>query len=62
MSWKEKVDELKRRQEWARKLGGDQSVSYQHKLGKLTVRERIELLLDQGSFSELGMTAGKRRL
>jgi acetyl-CoA carboxylase carboxyltransferase component len=59
MSWKDKVDELKKRQEWARKLGGDQSISYQHQLGKLTVRERIELLLDQGSFSELGMTAGK---
>jgi acetyl-CoA carboxylase carboxyltransferase component len=58
MSWKDKVDELKRRQDEALKLGGDQSIDYQHKLGKLTVRERIEKLLDQGSFSELGITAG----
>ena len=59
MSWKDKVDELKKRKEKALELGGEQSISYQHKLGKLTARERIGLLLDQGSFSELGMTAGK---
>jgi acetyl-CoA carboxylase carboxyltransferase component len=58
MNWEDKIDELKRRRESARRLGGDQAVAYQHKLGKLTVRERIEKLLDRGSFSELGMTAG----
>ena len=58
MNWKDQIDELKSRQESARKLGGDRSVAFQHKLGKLTVRERIERLVDGGSFSELGMTAG----
>jgi propionyl-CoA carboxylase beta chain len=34
--------------------GGDERVQQQHAKGKLTARERVELLLDEGSFSELG--------
>jgi len=59
MNWKTEVDELKRRQAFALELGGEKSVAYQHKLGKFTVRERVEMLLDKGSFRELGMIAGR---
>ena len=34
--------------------GGAQRIELQHRLGKLTARERIEYLADQGSFEELG--------
>ena len=35
--------------------GGDQRIKQQHEKGKLTARERIDLLLDKGSFEEIGM-------
>src|SRR5689334_170898 len=38
-------------------MGGDQLVERQHSLGKLTVRERLELLLDPGTWVEYGMLA-----
>lgn len=59
MSWKPEVDELNQRRENARKLGGQKGIDYQHKLGKYTVRERVDRLLDPGTFRELGMIAGK---
>jgi methylmalonyl-CoA decarboxylase subunit alpha len=58
MSHQEKIDELNHRKELARQMGGQESVAKQHSLGKLTVRERIELLLDEGSFNEMGILAG----
>lgn len=58
MSWKPEVDELNQRRENARKLGGQKGIDYQHKLGKYTVRERVDKLLDPGTFRELGMIAG----
>ncbi|MEK7862477.1 MAG: acyl-CoA carboxylase subunit beta, partial [Chloroflexota bacterium] len=44
--------EEKRRQ--AAQGGGEERIQQQHAKGKLTARERIELLLDEGSFSEIG--------
>src|SRR5690606_38413840 len=35
--------------------GGEKRIESQHKKGKLTARERIDLLLDEGSFEEIGM-------
>ena len=58
MNWKTEIEDLEKRKETARELGGEESVSYQHKLGKYTVRERIERFLDKGSFREFGMIAG----
>src|SRR5499427_667227 len=52
---KEVLDELERRRENARLGGGQARIDAQHKRGKLTARERIELLLDKGSFEELDM-------
>ncbi len=49
------IDELEKRRARARVGGGDKRIAAQHKLGKLTARERIEVLLDEGSFEEFGM-------
>jgi acetyl-CoA carboxylase carboxyltransferase component len=58
MSWKPELDELKRRQAFAQKMGGEEKVARHRKAGKLTVRERIDAFLDPGSFQELGSVAG----
>jgi propionyl-CoA carboxylase beta chain len=39
----------------AKKGGGEHRIAAQHKKGKLTARERIEILLDKNSFEEIGM-------
>ena len=59
MSWQPEIDELRRRQALARRMGGPEKVKRQHDGGKLTVRERIDRLLDPGSFHEVGAVAGK---
>ena len=59
MTWEPEIQELQRRQELALLMGGDDNVQRQHDNGKLTVRERIEGLIDTGSFAETGALAGK---
>jgi propionyl-CoA carboxylase beta chain len=51
----EKLAELHRLKEQARLGGGPKRIENQHKKGKLTARERLDLLLDPGSFNELDM-------
>ncbi|MGI9481743.1 MAG: acyl-CoA carboxylase subunit beta [Hyphomicrobiales bacterium] len=51
----EVLRELEQRREVARLGGGQRRIDAQHKRGKLTARERIELLLDEGSFEEFDM-------
>jgi propionyl-CoA carboxylase beta chain len=51
----EVLKELERRREGARAGGGEKRVEAQHGKGKLTARERIEVLLDEGSFEEYDM-------
>lgn len=58
MSWEPEIEELHRRRELARRMGGPEKVERQHAAGRLTVRERIDALLDPGSFQELGSLAG----
>jgi propionyl-CoA carboxylase beta chain len=48
-----KFDELERKNQEALLGGGELRIEQQHKRGKLTARERIHLLLDEGSFEEL---------
>jgi propionyl-CoA carboxylase beta chain len=48
----DKLDELERRRAEAAAGGGDEAIAKQHDRGKLTARERIDLLLDEGSFTE----------
>lgn len=57
--WKPEVEEIKRRKQIAQQLGGEKNVQKQHDHDKLTVRERIDALLDENSFSETGLMAGQ---
>src|SRR6186713_839046 len=59
MSWQPEIDELIRRRQLAQQMGGKEKIERQRAGGKLTVRERIEQLLDPGSFHEIGSIAGK---
>ncbi len=52
MPRKEKLDELKERKKKALEGGGAKNVSRQHEKGKMTARERLEVLLDPDSFME----------
>ncbi|MFF0918657.1 acyl-CoA carboxylase subunit beta [Rhizobium leguminosarum] len=52
---KEILEELERRRDIARLGGGEARIDAQHKRGKLTARERIDLFLDEGSFEEFDM-------
>ncbi|PCJ09422.1 MAG: methylmalonyl-CoA carboxyltransferase [Rhodobacteraceae bacterium] len=52
---KDILSELENRREDARLGGGQRRIDAQHARGKLTARERIELLLDEGSFEEFDM-------
>src|SRR5262245_9853603 len=49
----DRLDEMRRRYAEAREGGGAERVTKQHEAGKLTARERVETLLDPGSFQEL---------
>jgi len=51
----EKLKKLKQLRETARLGGGQKRIDSQHKKGKLTARERLDLLLDDGSFEEFDM-------
>jgi len=59
MSWQAELEELRQREHLARQMGGPDKVKRQHDGGRLTVRERIDRLLDDGSFHELGALSGK---
>ena len=51
----DKIDELKKLIEESKAGGGRERIDEQHKKGKLTARERLAILLDEGSFVELDM-------
>jgi acetyl-CoA carboxylase carboxyltransferase component len=59
MDWEPELEELRRREELARRMGGAERVERQHASGRLTVRERIDRLFDEGSFHETGAIAGR---
>jgi len=54
---KDKLEELRQMRARAKLGGGERRIAEQHAKGKLTARERIDLLLDQGTFQELGRLA-----
>ena len=62
MSWKDEVDQIYQRRELAKAQGGEQAIAAQHRRGRLTIRERIDAVLDDGSFDEVGMGAGESEL
>jgi len=61
MSWEKEIEELRERERRAREMGGPEKIQRQRDAGRLTVRERIDALLDENSFHELGATAGFAR-
>lgn len=56
----ERLEDLAKRKEEALHAGSERSVERQHAKGKLLARERLEYLLDEGSFHELDMLARHR--
>lgn len=60
MDNKQRTEELERRVQQALEGGGADRIAAQHKKGKLTARERIDLLLDEGSFQEIGQLVTHR--
>src|SRR5256714_14591971 len=59
MSWQPELDELRERERQARELGGADKIKRQHDAGKLTIRERIDGLVDRATFHEIGAIAGR---
>jgi len=59
MNWQPELDDLARREAFAREMGGADKTQRQRDQGRLNVRERIDRLLDQGSFHEVGAIAGR---
>ncbi|MEM1048223.1 MAG: carboxyl transferase domain-containing protein [Pseudomonadota bacterium] len=58
MTWQDETDKILQRRDLALEQGGPEAVSRQHGKNRLTIRERIDALLDPGSFEEVGMIAG----
>jgi len=59
MTWTAELQDLRERQRMARTMGGEDKVRRQHASGRLTVRERLDKLVDNGSFLEIGSISGK---
>lgn len=59
MSWNQEIEDLRRREALAEKMGGEEKLARQHGQGKLDARERLRRLVDSGSFREIGKIAGK---
>lgn len=57
---KDKIEHLEKLKKKALKGGGEDKIKVQHEKGKLTARERVELLVDKGSFDELDMLVTHR--
>ena len=58
MTWQPEIDEIHQREALAHAMGGAEKVAKHHTQGRMTVRERIEILLDPGTFHETGVLAG----
>ncbi len=58
MSWEKEIEELNRRSALADEMGGADKVARQHEFGKLTIRERLDKIVDASSFHEIGKLAG----
>ena len=58
MSWEKEIRDIAKKQALAKNQGGPEGVQRQHDAGRQTIRERIDMLLDAGSFHEIGAGAG----
>lgn len=61
MSWRDDVDELNRRRALMRRMGGEERIERHHASGKLTARERIDAVVDAGTFREFRSLVGESR-
>ncbi len=59
MSWQPEIEELERRREFVKQMGGPEGIARQHANGKLTVRERLDLLVDPGTMREFAGLVGE---
>ena len=59
MSWNDELDEKRKREALAEKMGGPEKLARQKSRGKLNARERLAALLDKDSFREIGKMAGR---
>jgi propionyl-CoA carboxylase beta chain len=59
---KSKIEILRDKIELGKQGGGPKRIEAQHKKGKLTARERVELLMDPGSFEEIGALVTHRTI
>ncbi len=59
MTWEPELQEIRRRRELVREMGGEERVARHVDAGRLPVRERVDLLLDPGSFREIGTLASR---
>jgi acetyl-CoA carboxylase carboxyltransferase component len=57
-AWEHLLSQLRQRQAFADGMGGPDRIARQHQRGRLTARERVSSLLDEGSFNEYGSLAG----
>ena len=58
MSWEKDIKEIKKREKLALLHGGKDAVNIQHSKGRKTLRERIDIILDNNSFDEIGKISG----
>ena len=58
MTWEKEAKEINRKRNFADQMGGKESVALQYKKGRLPIRERINRILDNKSFNEIGKSAG----
>ncbi|HEY2733568.1 MAG TPA: carboxyl transferase domain-containing protein, partial [Polyangiales bacterium] len=58
VDWKDELEGIEARRRIAAELGGAEATEKQHAAGRLTIRERIDALIDPGTFREQGPIAG----
>ncbi|MEO8457994.1 MAG: carboxyl transferase domain-containing protein [Chloroflexota bacterium] len=59
MTWEPELEEIRRRKEMAQQMGGEERVARHVAEGRTPVRDRVDQLLDEGSFREVGSLASK---
>jgi len=58
MAWEKQIEEIQRKRALAKEQGGAENVARHHARGRMTIRERIDAVLDGASFREIGPGAG----
>jgi len=59
MPWEAAIDEMHKRRAAVRRMGGKERIARHHSQGKLTIRERIDKLVDKDTFHEVGTLMGR---